>query len=548
MSLREREVSRYYQPWLAAHGSSLSISSHLQSLAQIDLDKDGFTPVPSRDRALIAFAQLIAIRLDVRRCMVSLIERSTQHILAEATQTNSRSKPFGEDGDELWLGSTSLARADAICEHALVNTCTAREDDGRSYTATGLIINDLRLDSRFQDRPYVTAEPGVRFYAGVPLLSRTGHMIGTVACSTDEPRDGLTADELRYMQDTAQSVMEHLEWARDRVDRFKGERIVRGMATFIEDVVAVRNASATEKSRSISPTRAKSENGRPRTAKRLSSRQLPTAKALSKIEPISRMYASAADILRESMLADGCAIFGATAESGRKSSYQPLPGNMDGVTHKVTDSDRHDTGTSGTSDSDGSPTGRPCKTLAFSVADQHARLSIEDGSALTLGTLERYLAQFPLGRQFSFNDEGGKITSEEEGSASEASERETERVSLDENAKERPGRRRRRRMDHRELLKKIPGAKTVVFLPLYDHAEEKLLGGIFLWTSVVGRMVLEPDLSHLRAFGNCIVGEVIRINMQRNEAAKTTFIASMSHELRSPLHGTLLWLSSSREG
>lgn len=52
-------------------------------------------------------------------------------------------------------------------------------------------------------------------------------------------------------------------------------------------------------------------------------------------------------------------------------------------------------------------------------------------------------------------------------------------------------------------------------------------------------ITLDADLSYLQAFGNCIVSEVIRMNMQRNEAAKTTFIASMSHELRSPLHGIL---------
>lgn len=98
---------------------------------------------------------------------------------------------------------------------------------------------------------------------------------------------------------------------------------------------------------------------------------------------------------------------------------------------------------------------------------------------------------------------------------------------------------RKRRMDHKELLKKIPGAKTVIFLPLFDHGEERLIAGCFLWTSVTGRMMIDADLAFLRAFSNCIVSEVVRMNMQKNEASKTTFIASMSHELRSPLHGIL---------
>jgi len=52
-------------------------------------------------------------------------------------------------------------------------------------------------------------------------------------------------------------------------------------------------------------------------------------------------------------------------------------------------------------------------------------------------------------------------------------------------------------------------------------------------------MNLDDDLSYLRAFGNSIMSEVGRLSVQKNEAAKTTFIASMSHELRSPLHGIL---------
>ena len=52
-------------------------------------------------------------------------------------------------------------------------------------------------------------------------------------------------------------------------------------------------------------------------------------------------------------------------------------------------------------------------------------------------------------------------------------------------------------------------------------------------------MNLDDDLSYLRAFGNSIMSEVARLSVQKNEAAKTTFIASMSHELRSPLHGIL---------
>lgn len=95
-------------------------------------------------------------------------------------------------------------------------------------------------------------------------------------------------------------------------------------------------------------------------------------------------------------------------------------------------------------------------------------------------------------------------------------------------------------MDHKQLMKSIPGTKSVTFLPLYDYVEDGLMAGCFLWTSVAGlTMTLDVDLSFLHAFGNSVTSEVARIDAQKNEAAKATFIASMSHELRSPMHGIL---------
>lgn len=202
------------------------------------------------------------------------------------------------------------------------------------------------------------------------------------------------------------------------------------------------------------------------------------------------------------------------------------------ATSSESERERWDTNTS---DSDNTPTARACKILAFSIADDQARADVESGSALTLGTLERYFALFPRGKTFSFTDQGSGFSSEEDSGASDREAHPSVTTSTDGNPNNDSarGRARKRRMDHKELLKKIPGAKTVVFIPLYDHSEERLMAGCFLWTSVTGRMMsLDADLSYLRAFGNSIISEVIRVNMQKNEAAKTTFIASMSHELR----------------
>jgi hypothetical protein len=85
------------------------------------------------------------------------------------------------------------------------------DDSGATLTARGLIIPDCRVDDRFKDRPYVTSDPGIRFYAGVPIYSRNGYMIGACAVSDEDPRASLKIEELKLMQETAQSVIEHLE-------------------------------------------------------------------------------------------------------------------------------------------------------------------------------------------------------------------------------------------------------------------------------------------------------------------------------------------------
>ena len=49
----------------------------------------------------------------------------------------------------------------------------------------------------------------------------------------------------------------------------------------------------------------------------------------------------------------------------------------------------------------------------------------------------------------------------------------------------------------------------------------------------------EQDLSYLAAFSNSAMAEVARLDMKLADSAKADFISSISHELRSPLHGIL---------
>ncbi|KAF4999972.1 hypothetical protein FGRMN_2114 [Fusarium graminum] len=570
---REREVQSYFQSWQIAQGSSLKVARNVDSINAPSQINDANAPQPSSDKALSAFAQLAVFRLNVKRAMVSLIDGSNQYILAEATRnlrlgsleddanadkaTDSRQgSKINDYTSDLWLGTSILSRPEAVCEHCLHNTCIGRDPDGTTYSASGLIVPDCRLDDRFKSRVYVQSEPGVRFYAGVPIYSRKGYKIGAYAVSDEHPRDGLSTEDVKFMQSVAQAVTEHLEWARDRVDRFKGERIVRGLATFIEGcssddptvskerqprrpsikrppgmtITATRRSSLHNTMRKVDPDSAKiSQKASP-----------PPRREKPQTDGLSRMYNRAADNLRSAILADGVVLFGSTASNLQHKGETVEMGHSDGTASDGSPTrggiDPDDSSTGG-SDSDTSPLSRPCKLLAFSQADKSKPMDLERRPSFSIGTLERYFSLFPKGKAFTFTEEGRGISSDDD-SASDGNA--AARNSRNTGVSGKQKRRNREKMDHRELLKKIPGAKAVVFLPLFDYVDDKLVGGCFLWTSVPGRMMnLDDDLSYLRAFGNSITSQIGRINTKKNEAAKTTFIASMSHELRSPLHGIL---------
>jgi len=562
---REREVQGYFQSWQIAQGSSLKVARSVDSINAPSQVNDAHAPQPSSDKALSAFAQLAVFRLNVKRAMVSLIDSSQQYILAEATRNlrlgsleeeSSGEKTADKKKDpelanynsELWLGTSILSRPEAVCEHCLHNTCIGRDPDGRTYSASGLIVPDCRLDERFKSRVYVQSEPGVRFYAGVPIFSRKGYKVGTYSVSDERPRDGLSIEDVKFMQSVAQAVTEHLEWARDRVDRFKGERIVRGLATFIEGCSSDDPILSKEDQpqrppikrppgMTITATRRSSLHNTmhkvdPDSNQRSQKATSPPRKHKPQTDGLSRMYHRAADNLRSAILADGVVLYGATASNVQHLTRavqieQSGATNADGLPTQI--AAEPDAFSTESSDSETSPLPRPCKLLAYSLADKSKPLDLEQGPSFSIGTLERYFSLFPKGKTFTFTEEGAGISSDDD-SASDGSPAPAGGKS----------KRRKEKIDHKELLKKIPGAKAVVFLPLFDYVEDKLVGGCFLWTSVPGRMMnLDEDLSYLRAFGNSITSQVGRINTRKNEAAKTTFIASMSHELRSPLHGIL---------
>lgn len=84
----------------------------------------------------------------------------------------------------------------AFCAHAL-------------HVEDMLLIEDAWQDPRFADNPLVTGEPYVRFYAGVPLRSSQGLVLGTLCAIDTQPRS-LTERAKASLKDLARVVEREL--------------------------------------------------------------------------------------------------------------------------------------------------------------------------------------------------------------------------------------------------------------------------------------------------------------------------------------------------
>lgn len=96
------------------------------------------------------------------------------------------------------FGAHEVSRDDTLCSFAVLM------DDP-------LIIPDTRQDERFACNPFVQSEPGLRFYAGAPLLSHDGFNLGTLCLLDSQPRDSLTAEQQATLIDLAAMVVDELE-------------------------------------------------------------------------------------------------------------------------------------------------------------------------------------------------------------------------------------------------------------------------------------------------------------------------------------------------
>ncbi len=73
-----------------------------------------------------------------------------------------------------------------------------------------LVVPDATQDARFADNPLVTGEPGIRFYAGVPLRLASGEALGSLCVIDFEPRK-VEPSDLAILERLGRQVASQLE-------------------------------------------------------------------------------------------------------------------------------------------------------------------------------------------------------------------------------------------------------------------------------------------------------------------------------------------------
>lgn len=87
-------------------------------------------------------------------------------------------------------------------------------------------IKDARKDERFHDNPIVANDPHVIFYAGVPLLTKSGLPLGTLCVIDHKPKE-LTEGQLASLDALSKQVMNLFELRKNKMELEKTLRTVR---------------------------------------------------------------------------------------------------------------------------------------------------------------------------------------------------------------------------------------------------------------------------------------------------------------------------------
>ncbi len=554
------------------------------------------------DPTLNALTQLGALRLGVDRAFISLIDRKYQYVVSEITRSHSVSSMKCAPGDHIAIGVCKINNCDGVCPatmKAFLDETGEWAKTGPEVIAnrTRYIINDFTTHPDYMHRPYVTAYPFFTSYLEVPLVSPLGYLLGSY-CVVDSHKNDFDNDELvETMNEISASIMAHLENMRIRQSRDRSEQLIEGLSGFVrhepsqppkplvaeagelDDMkkvtgeVAQPQGSLTASTPSgiedSSGTRSPLHSGnRPRPIITSSSSLESAASGLSlssaspegsETPPTTPRDEPGLNCMEQQMLAAISQNKDADAEFPHPPSSPSVTSEPHGFISsaniktsffRAAATIRRSMDLDGLMFLDAVPSSyvdRPDQPLPDSPAETSPDLFEgpfcpaivksaigPEGEAITHAaqtrlpevSLQRFIRAYPKGHVFTA-DELGPIDDSYGVGKPYQSQRDADQESL------------RLRNDIAVLFQVFPAAKYVVFLPLWHFQRECWYAAALGWVEDPTRAIGVADISLISAFGNSVMAEISRLEALAASRAKSDFVSSLSHELRSPLHGIM---------
>lgn len=555
--------------------------------------------VTATDTVLTALAQLGACQTGAARSLISLFDQNYQYVVAEATPTLSLLPGLRhrDHQDSLWLCGSAIPRKHGMCDFTL---CTgASADNNGSATALPLTkVEDLAADSRFSSKPYCQPGSPARFYAAVPIRTRRGINIGVFCVVNPTPLDSWDNRHAQAMRDISRVIMEHLEATRSVGAHRRSERTTRGMGSLIEgkstltgwlhgpNPGAFEDDVGLEGALNANQQRAESRQGSIASGLNDDSVPgLPESQSLARNDAtldhatpsstytpkqrnaaadnmeagdntssinsdttIGGIFSKAANIIRESVEVEGCLFLDATMGSFGAMIAHPRADESAGSTSQSSSNSSSDEKKPSSGDNSSI---RSCQVLGYSTSQVS---SIDGTDPLKIhGTMSKkflsvLLRRYPMGKIFNF-DKAGELQSSDSSEDQPRNSKEGKKTTVQGDGhttnagatqKKSSSRPWSWQQEDNIILKIFPGARSLAFVPIWDLRKEMWCAGAFVYTHTPTRVFTFEDLSLLRAFGTLTMAETLRLDTTLANQAKANALGSLSHELRSPLHGIVL--------
>ncbi|KAK3723177.1 hypothetical protein LTR37_001900 [Vermiconidia calcicola] len=518
--------------------------------------------------------------------MLLFFDTSYGYVLAESTKTLSlQDDSVHAPGDDLWLGHSIIPRGCAVCEHTVNLPAFEDSMDG---DASVHIINDLTKNQQFCDAPFVVSKPNARFYAGVPITTGSkGINIGAYCVLDDEPRDGLDDDSIAFLRDMAATVMTHLEMVRTKADHKRGTTMISRLSDFIEGTETPPELPFTASRRSPPRTGSASNQTSATIAKKASDSQISTSKlegtvkvarfaglgvdsvteahsmpsitthaALPVTVPrteqesqtqgmalkVRTAFERAAHLIRDATDADGAMFLDASIRTygGLLDSSNSSGQSSDSGLRTAEGLNGHREGSSGRE----TPKTQQCQVLSSSRKfsndpPENGTVEIPQTDSMDEQFLRSLLRRYPRGVTFSYSG-NGDVSSDSDSSVRSGDDTAHDSDTRNGNISRKERRKRSHTNYSEEIRRLLPGVRSFALLGVWDQVRDRWLAACAIWTYSPLRIFSnESELNFVTAFCDVLMAEIQRLEAQISDNAKTDFISSISHELRSPLHGIL---------